>query len=224
MRTTTVENVARRDDVVAEAVRLLCEEGPGALTSVRVAAGLGVAQSAIYRHIGDMDELTAIASRTVVAELHSLLRSMVLAPQNAWSRPGAVDRFGQLFAHTAVDRATTFATVDRWRYVEGELGDGIRQLLGEGRELIALVLESRWRNDYGQTRPLDDHETRMQRLHAQLIQGDMIALARLARSEPHRRDVVGSLAVQRLRAGWFAYVRDLNAAHGLPAPALGWAS
>jgi len=214
----------RRDDVIAEAVRLLCEEGPGALTSVQVAAGLGVAQSAVYRHIRDMDELTAIASRTVVAELNALFRSMVLAPQNAWSRTGAIDRFGQLFADTAVDRSTTFATVDRWRYVDGELGDGIRQLLAEGRELIALVLESRWRSGDGQTRPLDDHETRVQRLHAQLIQDDMIAVARLARSDLHRREAVGRLAAQRLRAGWFAYVRDLNAAHGLPAPALGWAS
>lgn len=214
----------RRDDVIAEAVRLLYEEGPGALTSVQVAAGLGVAQSAIYRHIRDMDELTAIASRTVVAELNSLLRSMVLAPRNAWSRPGAVDRFGQLFADTAIERSTTFATVDRWRYVDGELGDGIRHLLTEASELIALVLESRWRSDHGQTRPLDDHETRLQRLHAQLIRDDMIAVAGLARSQPHRRDAVGSLAAQRLRAGWFAYVRDLNAAHDLPSPALGWAS
>jgi len=216
--------MARRDDVVAEAVRLLCEEGPGALTSVQVAAGLGVAQSAIYRHIRDMDELTAIASRTVVAELNSLLRAMVLAPQNAWNRPGAIHRFGQLFTDTAIDRSTTFATVDRWRYVDGELGDGIRQLLAEGRELIALVLESRWRSGYGQTRPLDDHETRVQRLHAQLMQDDMIAVARLARSDPHRRDAVGSLAIQRLRAGWFAYVRDLNESHGLGAPELEWTS
>ena len=72
--------VSRRDEIIEEAVAILREEGPAALTSVNVAARIGVTQSAIYRHIVDMDELSGIASRIVVSELTAMLNSILLAP------------------------------------------------------------------------------------------------------------------------------------------------
>lgn len=75
--------VSRRDDVVIAATDLLRESGPAGLTSVSVAARLGLTQSAIYRHIRDMDELTTIASQTVVGELTSVMFAAVAEPERS---------------------------------------------------------------------------------------------------------------------------------------------
>ena len=39
----------------------------------------------------------------------------------------------------------TFEVIDRWRYAEGALGTGIRELLDQGRAGTAALLESMWR-------------------------------------------------------------------------------
>ena len=70
--------------MIAQATVLLRESGPSAVTSVNVAARLGVTQSAIYRHIRDMDELNDLASYAVVNELNSVMMAALSAPETTW--------------------------------------------------------------------------------------------------------------------------------------------
>ncbi len=117
--------MARRDDVITEATALLRDSGPDALTSVNVAAQLGVTQSAIYRHIRDMDELTTIASNAVIAELGTVMIAAVASPETTWGTGTHVAHFAERIVALIGEHQQAFAVIDRWRYQNGELGTGI---------------------------------------------------------------------------------------------------
>jgi AcrR family transcriptional regulator len=67
------------DVLVAEALRLLDDEGFAALTTRRLAARLGIHQPRIYRRIADREELLELVSDAIMAEVR--LPESSLAPR-----------------------------------------------------------------------------------------------------------------------------------------------
>lgn len=214
--------VSRRQDVIDAAVALLRESGPAALTSINVAARLGITQPAIYRHIRDMDELTTLASRAVVADLSVAMMAVLEAPEGQWGDGTNFAQFANRIVDLIATQAYSFEVLDRWRFDGGELGIGIRSLLDLARDALAEVLEVQLRDNFGYDEPFDDAAITAQLTHAQLIVDDVIITTRLIR-ESTSADLNASAArllSLRIFAGWYAYVHDLIRRCGLPTPTL----
>lgn len=211
----------RRDEAITHAADLLREGGPLALTSVAVAERMGVTQSAVYRHVRNMEELSALAAEVVVADLNRSLRELMFDPNMDWEEIDDVSRLCRDLIDQAVRNRQSFEVVARWRFVDGRLGTGIRRVIDEGCELIAVLLESRWRIEFGYEAPLGEHEQAAVAAHARAIHDDWHAVTRLACSPPLAPLELADAAVimrHRVVAGWASFVIDMNERVGLPFP------
>lgn len=204
--------MTRRDDVLREAVALVRAGGPAAFTSGNVARSLGLGQSAIYRHVRDMDELTALTSEVIVGELTAVLRQLLLDADIEWVDHGSFQLISGRLAETMVDQLQAFRVVDRWRFEPGDLGNGVRRTLATGAAFVADLLEQQWRAEFGWAAPLDETGETVRDCHAQLIQDEVIALARLVDSDGSPRNLgeIARLLEYRLLSGWYAFCIDLN--------------
>ncbi len=208
--------------MIDAATELLRESGPAALTSVNVAARLGVTQSAIYRHIRDMDELTTIASHAIVGELTSVMIAAVDAPETTWGDGTHLEHFARRLVSLISEYEAAFVTIDRWQHEEGELGEGIRRLLEVGAQVIAREIEARWRMDFVYDQPFDEATRAAQLVHAGLVIDDVIAVARSVHGVgPGQRRPVERTLGFRLFTGWCGYVLEMNTRVGLAIPRLG---
>lgn len=200
---------------------ILRETGPQALTSVNVASRIGVTQSAIYRHIDNMDQLIAIASSQVVDEVTAVMLAAVATPEtmrgDGTRFTNVAERVGDLIAQ----HPQSFSVIDRWRLDDSLLGDGIRLVLRDGRELIAAELEAEWRTDFDIHEPFDDATKIAQLAHAGLLINDVIGVARFTQIVQHNgRHSLARLLEMRLFACWCAYVLDINHRVQVPVPHL----
>jgi AcrR family transcriptional regulator len=209
--------VSRRDEIIQEAVAILHEDGPAALTSVNVAARIGVTQSAIYRHITDMEELTGIASGIIVSDLTAVLNSLLLGPDVDLDELEGIAALSKKVVATMDVERQAFEVIDRWRFADGVLGDGIRKALASSRDLVVFVFESEWRKEYGYTDPLRSDTAAVQKAHAQIIVDDVVAVSRLVR-DGMRADDVARLLQLRIVTSWTAYVVDMQTRLGRPLP------
>ncbi len=208
----------RRQDVIDAAVAIIRESGPSALTTVAVASRLGVTQSAIYRHVHNRDELATLASRQIVAELQSRMGGIMDNPNLSWAKDGDTRVFCDGIVALMAAEPKTFEVIDRWRYAEGSLGTGIRELLDRGRVGSAAILEATWRAQYGYDKPLDASSRAALLVYAGLINDDVINIARLVRAGrfPGGRDAIARILELRLIAGFRAFMSDVNRRLGLP--------
>lgn len=214
-----------RQDVIETATEILRESGPSALTSVAVAKRLGVNQSAIYRHIRDMNELTTIASHAVVGELAAVLLAAAAAPETTWGDGSHLTAFADRLVDLAGEHQHAFDTIERWRYDVSELGEGIRALLGIGTTMVATEFEREWRENFQCDTPFDDVTSAALVVHASLIVDDLVAVARRVRTAgPPQRQLAVHLASLRMFAAWCGYVLEANTAVGVPIPELGSAN
>ncbi len=208
--------------MIAAAIELLRESGPNALTSVNVAKQLGVTQSAIYRHIRDMDELTTIATHAVVGDLSTVMMDAVTSPDTEWGDGTHIANFASRVVGLLDDHPQAIAAIDHWRYDASPLGEGIRSMLDVGAHLIAAELEQAWREDFECDTPFDDATVAAQFAHAQLVIDDVIAVARPALGAgPDQHQLVTRTLGLRMFAGWCGYVLEMNTRLGLPIPELG---
>lgn len=213
--------LARRQQAIGHAADLLREGGPRALTSIAVAERMGVTQSAVYRHVRNMEELSTLAIEVIVAELDRSLQEMAL---DLGDDPEQVDDLGRLCRHLvgrAVANQRSFEMAARWRHVDGALGAGIRSVLDEACDLIERLLEMRWRAAFGHDAPLEDRGRAALRAHARAFHDDGHAVARLACSPtlaPLDLDDVATILQHRIIAGWVSFVIDMNERVGLPFP------
>jgi AcrR family transcriptional regulator len=212
--------MARRDDVLREAVALVRAGGPGALTSGNVAGALGLTQSAIYRHVRDMDELTALTSDVIVGELVTVVHQLLLDADIEWGDTGSFRLISVRLVETMAAQPQAFRVVDRWRFEPGELGLGIRRTLATAAAVAGDLLEQEWRAEAGWTAPLDDTNRAVLDAYAQLMQDEVIAVARLVGSHagPEDRDEMTGLLEYRLLSGWYSLCVDLNDRLGLDKP------
>lgn len=209
----------RRAQAIAQAADLLRHGGPAALTSVAVAERMGVSQSAIYRHIKNIDELATLASKVVVDDLISVLRSILLAPDIEWREDGAMIRMCRSLIDSMIDQAQTFATIDHWQNVDGDLGVGIRNAIESGSGLVAIVLETQYRQVVRHHTAFPTAERAAHDAHARVLFADGFAVARLARSDSGiDRDALADVLRYRIVAGWVTYLLDMNHRLGLKAP------
>ena len=81
----TSTSVTQRDRAIEAATDLARRDGLGAITSVAVAQRLGVTQSAVYRHIRDVDELRTLAIHRLVGEVDDELAAIVREVGQQWS-------------------------------------------------------------------------------------------------------------------------------------------
>jgi AcrR family transcriptional regulator len=208
----------RRQDVIDAAVALVREGGPSALTTVAVASRLGVTQSAIYRHVHNRDELATLASRQIVADLQTKMSFIMDNPNLSWQNDGDTRIFCDGIVALMAAEPKTFEVIDRWRYAEGSLGTGIRELLDRGRAGSAGILETMWRSLYGYDEPLDAACRAALLVYAGLMNDDVINLARLVRAGrfPGGRDAIARILELRLIAGFQAFMSDANRRLGLP--------
>ena len=132
--------LSRRDQAIAHAADLLRKGGPAALTSVAVAERMGVTQPAVYRHVRNMEELSALAAEAVVADLNRSLRELMFDPNMDWEEIDDVSRLCRDLIDQALRNQQSFEVVARWRFVDGRLGTGIRRVIEEGCGLIAVLL------------------------------------------------------------------------------------
>ncbi len=203
-------SLSRREQTIAHAADLLREGGPGALTSVAVAARMGVTQSAVYRHVRSMDELSALAAELVVAELNQSLHDVMFDPSIDWEQLSDVSRLCHDLIDQVVRDQQLFEVVARWRFVDGPLGTGIRRVIDEGCELMAALLESRWRIEFGYEAPLDETRTAGgesprhsdPRRWSWRCAPRVLAVARTARTRRRRGDHATP------HRGWLGVVRD----------------
>lgn len=217
---TSVDTMARRDDVLREAVALVRAGGPSALTSGNVAGALGLTQSAIYRHVRDMDELTALTSDVIVGELVAVVHQLLLDADIEWGDIGSFRLISVRLVEAMAAQPQAFRVVDRWRFEPGELGLGIRDTLATAAAVVGGLLEQEWRAAVGWTAPLDDTNRAVLDAYAQLMRDEVIAVARLAGSdaEPEDRDEMTRLLEYRLLSGWYSLCIDLNGRLGLDEP------
>ncbi len=174
----------RRDQAIANAADLLREGGPTALTSVAVAERMGVTQSAVYRHVRNMDELAELAAESVVAELTRSLRDILVDPDTDWEDLGDIGRLCRDLVDSMIRNQRSFEVIANWRFVDGALGTGIRKVIGETCDLVALLLEARWRIEFGGEEPLTERDMAALRAHARAIHDDAHAVAHCASSPP----------------------------------------
>lgn len=212
------ERGRRRDEIIGHATDLLREGGPDALTSVAVARRCGITQSAVYRHIRNVDELTGLASAVIVGELHGVVEAMLTAPD---LELGSREDFSRLIGDVTDAMAThakAFEVVDRWRFSEGALGDGIREVVNEGQGVLEAVLEHRWRVEFGGDAVLSGNDRAAQRAHAQLLHTDAHAVARLVRgpTPPGGRAAIAGILELRVLMAWVTYVADMQRRTGGP--------
>ncbi len=215
-----VQKPKRRDQAIQHGADLLREGGPGALTSVAVAERMGVTQSAVYRHIRNMDELSTLAAEVLIDELNTVLEQALLDPSLDWEHIDDVDRLCRVLIDIMIANGRSFAIVDQWRFIGDELGAGIERIVEQGRDLVASILESRWRIEFGYEPVLDAAERSTVLRHAQAIHDDGHAVARLARSLPDNLDLdaIAAIFKYRILAGWASFVIDMNRRVGLPFP------
>jgi AcrR family transcriptional regulator len=210
----------RRDDVVATAVAILRESGPRELTSVNVAARLGISQPAIYRHIRDMDELTQTAVTVVVDELMQVVVAAADVPAEGWEDGAVMPRIGRRLARIVMDHGREFDLMERFRHDPGELGEGIREVLSSACHLIARTLEQRWRHDLEFDQPFDAATRRIQLLHAQLMVDDFLAAAHASTQLSPRpsQAAVERMLTLRIYGGWCGYAVDMARRCGCRVP------
>lgn len=208
--------------MIAAATALLRDGGPHALTSVNVAAQLGLTQPAIYRHIRNMGELTTLASHAVVGELSAILTTAVMSPDTTWGDGSHLQKFADQIVRTMAEHRQAFAAIDHWRYEDNELGEGIRALLDAGAHLIASEFEPAWRGNFQYDTPFDESTSAVQLAHAGLMVDDVVAIARSVDSaEPARLDVAARTLAMRFFADWCSYVLEINTRLGMAIPRLG---
>lgn len=210
----------RRDQAIQHAAELLRDGGPSALTSVVVAERMGITQSAVYRHIRNMDELSALAADVLIDELNAVLELALLDPSLDWEHIDDVDRLCRVLVDVMVANGRSFAVVDQWRFVGGHLGAGIQRIVIRGRDLVAAILESRWRIEFGYQPALSATERTTVFRHALAVHDDGHAVARLARSLPDDLDLdaIAAIFKYRILAGWASFAIDMNGRVGLPFP------
>jgi len=211
----------RREQAVAHGADLLRAGGPRALTSVAVAERMGITQSAVYRHVSSMDELSALATQLIVSELKQSLHDMLPEASVGWDALDDVDRRCRDLIQQVLQHQRSFDVVARWRFDDGPLGVGIRNVVAEGHDLIAALLEERWRTEFSDDTPLGTQELAAIRAHAQAMLDDGQAIALLAFSAslpPLGLDDLAMILAHRVIAGWAAFVIDLNARLGLAFP------
>ena len=209
--------MSRREEIIEVAATILREDGPAALTSVEVAARIGVTQSAIYRHIVDMDELTAEASRIVVSQMTAVLNSILLDPDADFDELSGIADLSREMVRAMSEDAQVFEVIDRWRFAEGALGDGIRDTLAAACDLLIAVLEREWRDEYGYADALTAELNAVQRSHAEVIVDDVVTVGRLLRSGTPAADAARLLQL-RIVTGWVAYVVDMQTRLGRDLP------
>ena len=211
--------MSRRDEIIHAAATILREDGPAALTSVNVAQRVGISQPAIYRHIDGMDDLVGAASRIVVSEITAVLHSILLAPDVDYDDLAGIRALADQMVTAMRREAQAFEVVDRWRFAQGPLGDGIRQVMSSACDLVAFVLEEQWRREYGYAEPLQSDATATQLAHASVMVDDIVAVARLTRHGAADDDAV-RLAQLRIVTAWIAYVVDMQTRLGRPVPTI----
>lgn len=215
---TNAPSLSRRDQAIAHAADLLRESGPRALTSGAVAARMGITQSAVYRHIRNIDELSAMAAAVVVAELNDALAGILLDPTIDWDHIDDVAELCRALIAQVMKNERALFVVDQWRFVGGDLGSGVERVINDGVRVVAALLESRWRNDFRYDAPLSASAQQALRAHAYAMHDDGHAVARLTRSSETMLGVddVADLLRYRILAGWAAFVADMNERTGLP--------
>ena len=220
-RTVVSPMPTRREQTISHAADLLREGGPRALTSVAVAERLGVTQSAVYRHVRNMDELSALAAEAVVSELNQSLHDIVFDPSVNWEELSDVGRLCRDIIDAVIRNQRSFEVVARWRFVDGALGAGIRKVIDESCELVAVLLEARWRIEFGHEAPLAEQDIASLQAHARAMLDDSHAVGHLAYSPslaPLDLDDVAMILQHRVIAGWASFVIDMNTRVGLPFP------
>ena len=181
------------------------EGGPSALTTVAVAARLGVTQSAIYRHVHNVDELATLASRQIVARLQAQLRTHHRTTRTCRGhKDGDTRNFCDLIV--AADGCRTEDVRDdrsvalrrRMRSAPGSATCST----GVERVQRARSWNRMWRTLYGYDKPLTPVAGRHSCAYAGLIQDDVINVARLVRDGrlPGGRDAIARILELRLIA------------------------
>jgi len=211
----------RREQAIAHGADLLCEAGPSALTSVAVAERMGITQSAVYRHVRNMDELSRLATELVVEWLNQSAHDMSSDRTLDGAQIEDVHGVCRAFIQQVVGNQRSFDVVARWRFADGHLGIGIRRIVAESHDILATRLEARWRIEFGEGAPLGPQERDALRAHALALLDDGLAMARLVgsvSSTPLELDDVVVILTHRLIAGWAALVIDLHARVGWAFP------
>jgi|GEM_PF-775637 len=214
--------LSRRGQAISHAADLLREGGPDALTSVAVAGRMGISQSAVYRHVRDVEELSALAAEVVVSEMTRTLNEILLDPAVDSDEMDDVGHMCGALIDLMTANERSFAIVDQWRFVEGALGAGIRKMIGDNYDMIAAILEFRWREEFGGDAKLTTKERTAIAAHGRALHDDGCAVARLARSPgcPFGRSELADILQYRVIAGWSVFAIDMNDLVGLPFPTI----
>lgn len=203
---------SRRVQTIDAAADIIRTAGPAAVTSVAVAGRLGITQSAVYRHVRDVDELRTAAIHRVVERLDQDLASVASASVLASASAEELARFLRRLTNAITEHTEAFELVDRWRFEEGDLGRGIRSTLARGRDGIVAIIAGLWMAESPEAAPLTRSQRAVLVAHAQLIQDDILGVARLLRQPgwPGSVRAAGDLLAARCLGAWAAVHASLD--------------
>ncbi len=171
------ERLARMLDAAEE---LLVAEGPGALTTTRVAAAAGVSVGSLYQYLPDKEAIVEALAGRYLAEFEGLMEALAeeaAAAPELWSDPVGrlLDAFAQRYRERPGYRALWFGR---------ELTPGLRAADRENKAALAAGLERVLRTlGLGEDAPL----------HAAALAGVLVADALL--QEAFRSDSRGEEAL-----------------------------
>jgi AcrR family transcriptional regulator len=199
--------VTQRDRAIEAATDIARRDGLGAITSVAVAQRLGLTQSAVYRHVRDVDELRTLAIHRLVAEVDDELSAIVREVGEQWGPRVDFNSWVRRLVDALAQHSSALCMLDRWRFADNEIGEGIRARLLRGRDGIAAMLESEWHRTRGETVRLTAAQKAMLQAHAQLVQDDLLGIARIIRGGrfPGGRQAIVALLKSRSIGGWTAF-------------------
>jgi AcrR family transcriptional regulator len=202
--------VSLRPRLIAVGADLVRESGPSAVTSVAIGARAGLSQSALYRYVRNIDELRALSVEAVVAQLDEDL-ARVAAGVAVWHRDAELRALVDQLVTAMGRHGPAFEQIDRWRFEPGPLGEGIRAILRRGRDGIAALLEAEWHRQHPDVGDLSSARRTTLRNHAQLVQDDIIGVARLVRTRTGGgRRALSDLLFARVVGGWQAFRMDMD--------------
>jgi AcrR family transcriptional regulator len=205
--------VTQRDRAIEAATDIARRDGLNAITSVAVSQRLGLTQSAVYRHIRDVDELRTLAIHRLVAEVDDELSAIVREVGEQWGTRVDFNSWVRRLVDALAQHGSTLCMLDRWRFADDEIGEGIRARLLRGRDGIAAMLESEWHRTRGETARLTTAQKAMVLAHAQLVQDDLLGIARIIRNGrfPGGRGAIVDLLKSRSIGGWTAFASCMQA-------------
>lgn len=147
-----VDRAARREEILAAAVRVFARNGYAAARMEEIAKEAGVAKGSVYLYFDSREELLAAAFEGLGARSAQILREAMAGPEPAVERLAGMVR--GIMHYLSRERDLSRVLLDLWSAGRGENSPiDMAVVYDDYRAAITRLLEEAW--DEGATLPVD---------------------------------------------------------------------